>query len=668
MELNASLSLGLKYINECLNILNKWVKQGDTKEYSGIIYRGLTGIFNPTYIRSGAAIRLSRSQDDDNLENELNDNSETTEENYKVNQEQEHNEENKTLRKPKMISEYFPNDAKIISSTKYTFSDYISYHEHLIIDAKATDPKSYRDYTDLEVLADLQHYGAATCLVDFSKNFLTSLWFACREPSAKFAKQHDDYQGHYGVVYCYDTADDIIKTNTLSIINHQNAHKSISNLLSQTKKITSFCSDSDYIFYKWEPSNLNVRVARQDSVFIFGLSKFKIKDHRILTIAIHDDAKPYILVALKHIFNISANTIFNDRQGFATINSKMEKSLRLYSMKSASTDDSRGDGSYQQGLLEMFMGNYELALDFFIDKESKLIKNRGEYILKRVHLPTVDFRLEIPYYNNIDDLVELAELYLSKAICYKHFGIIEGDYYGTSYYRNALIEYLKAQSLYSKIFDLSHLEKERYFRKYLRITNDIIQLEYKCKEFQNCVQICKDASKAIDLFSDGLPNSNYSSIFCKIAQLELDILILLTNKNDKEIVNSIQVEWEYTITSIKESGSSRPLNAFNNLLVSFFKCFKEILVEGKEAEKDAKSEILSELYKEFDFNREAIYKNSYLDCINDYSAWDFTEIKDLIEDEQFYHKDRHTLRYLLAVMIQARDFYKVSCLNSNNGY
>lgn len=668
MELNASLSLGIKYINECLNILNKWVKQGDTKEYSGIIYRGLTGIFNPTYIRSGAAIRLSRSQDNDNLEDGLNDNNEATVENDRVNQEQEHNEKNIISRKPKMISKYSPTDTNIINSTRYTFSDYISYHEHLIIDAKATDPKRYKDYTDLEVLADLQHYGAATCLVDFSKNFLTSLWFACREPSVKFTKHHDDYQGHYGVVYCYDTADDIIRTNTLSIINHQNAHKSISNLLSQTKKITNFCSDSDYIFYKWEPSNLNVRVARQDSVFIFGLSKFKIKNHRILTIAIHDDAKPYILAALKHIFNISANTIFNDRQGFATINSKMEKSLRLYSMKSSSTDDSSGDGSYQQGLLEMFMGNYELALDFFLDKESKLIKNRGEYLLRRVILPTVDFSLEIPSYNSIDDLIELAELYLSKAICYKHFGNIEGDYYGTSYYRNALIEYLKAQSLYNVIFELSHLEKERYFRKYLRTTNDIIQLEYKCKEFQNCVQICKEASKVIDRFSEGLPNSNYSSIFCKIAQLELNILILLTNNNDTEIVNSIQVEWEDTILSIQESSSKRPLNAFNNLLVSFFKCFKEILIEGKAAEMNSKSLKFGALNKEFDSNREAIYNNSYLDFINDYSAWDFTEIKELIEDEQFYHKYRHTLRDLLAIMIQARDFYKVSCLNSNNGY
>ena len=34
---------------------------------------------------------------------------------------------------------------------------------------------------DLELLADLQHYGAATCLIDFTQSPLTALWFACKD-------------------------------------------------------------------------------------------------------------------------------------------------------------------------------------------------------------------------------------------------------------------------------------------------------------------------------------------------------------------------------------------------------------------------------------------------------------------------------------------------------
>ena len=37
-----------------------------------------------------------------------------------------------------------------------------------------------REFTDLELLSVLQHYGAATRLLDFSRNVFVALWFACR--------------------------------------------------------------------------------------------------------------------------------------------------------------------------------------------------------------------------------------------------------------------------------------------------------------------------------------------------------------------------------------------------------------------------------------------------------------------------------------------------------
>ncbi|WP_286310774.1 FRG domain-containing protein [Agromyces mangrovi Wang et al. 2018] len=36
---------------------------------------------------------------------------------------------------------------------------------------------------DLQLLADLQHYGVPTRLVDFTSNPMTALWFACQDPS-----------------------------------------------------------------------------------------------------------------------------------------------------------------------------------------------------------------------------------------------------------------------------------------------------------------------------------------------------------------------------------------------------------------------------------------------------------------------------------------------------
>lgn len=42
--------------------------------------------------------------------------------------------------------------------------------------------KDGHEMSDLELLAELQHYGAATCLMDFTRSPLVALWFACQLP------------------------------------------------------------------------------------------------------------------------------------------------------------------------------------------------------------------------------------------------------------------------------------------------------------------------------------------------------------------------------------------------------------------------------------------------------------------------------------------------------
>ncbi|MDA8010600.1 MAG: FRG domain-containing protein, partial [Alphaproteobacteria bacterium] len=48
-----------------------------------------------------------------------------------------------------------------------------------------------RMLSHLELLAQLQHFGAATCLIDFTYNPLAALWFACREQSKKDGSKKD---------------------------------------------------------------------------------------------------------------------------------------------------------------------------------------------------------------------------------------------------------------------------------------------------------------------------------------------------------------------------------------------------------------------------------------------------------------------------------------------
>ncbi len=64
-----------------------------------------------------------------------------------------------------------------------TLEQFIEYHENELIEPARRDGHGERDgriLHDLELLTDLQHYGARTCLIDFTYNFLIALWFACK--------------------------------------------------------------------------------------------------------------------------------------------------------------------------------------------------------------------------------------------------------------------------------------------------------------------------------------------------------------------------------------------------------------------------------------------------------------------------------------------------------
>ena len=62
---------------------------------------------------------------------------------------------------------------------------FIEYHEDLLKKCKLKNYDSgQKQLDDLELLADLQHHRAATCLLDFTRNALVALWFACEKSDA----------------------------------------------------------------------------------------------------------------------------------------------------------------------------------------------------------------------------------------------------------------------------------------------------------------------------------------------------------------------------------------------------------------------------------------------------------------------------------------------------
>ena len=119
------------------------------------------------------------------------------------------------------------------------------------------DQKDGHKLSDLELLAELQHFGAATCLIDFTRNSQIALWFACQQSSTGEAD---------GKVFAV-RADDPVRFKTVT-----------PELVAEEDIDYFFEADESgrYPLYQWQPKQLNNRVIAQQSIFIFGASEVEV--------------------------------------------------------------------------------------------------------------------------------------------------------------------------------------------------------------------------------------------------------------------------------------------------------------------------------------------------------------------------------------------------------
>ena len=155
-----------------------------------------------------------------------------------------------------------------------------------------------QELSDLELLAQLQHNGAATFFIDFTYNPLIALWFACQDK-----KDRD------GKVIIMPTNDPQFHS-----IKYQDLKKDILSFFNQDK------------WYKWEPTQLGNRIIAQQSVFIFG--KVRLNENDYKDIHIDKGKKEEVIEDLKNLFSISEDMLFNDFTGFA-IGNAHNKSYKI---------------------------------------------------------------------------------------------------------------------------------------------------------------------------------------------------------------------------------------------------------------------------------------------------------------------------------------------------
>ena len=159
-----------------------------------------------------------------------------------------------------------------------------------------------RELYDFDLLGRLQHHGAATRLVDFSKNALIALWFCVIE------NENND-----GL---------LVGVCTDYIVGYENR------LLKETYyEIVEAC-ERDLQLYTWEPPNISARMAAQHSQFLYsqvsdqktGSLVLPEKEGATTFIAIDSRLKKKFKEILEGSFDFWSISLFPDIDGFGSAN------------------------------------------------------------------------------------------------------------------------------------------------------------------------------------------------------------------------------------------------------------------------------------------------------------------------------------------------------------
>ena len=179
---------------------------------------------------------------------------------------------------------------------------FIAESARLLSDAKMQwhHRRDGKELQDLELTAELQHYEAATCLIDFTRNPLLALWFACGGFSSS------DNGNEEGVIVAFDAGD----PSECKTIDSGDIQKSIDQLF---RRKDGSVIEKPYV---WNPpQGQNTRITAQQSVFVFGRTAIEIAPRHVFYVGDKDN----ILKELS-TYGITKKSLFGgDFDGFARI-------------------------------------------------------------------------------------------------------------------------------------------------------------------------------------------------------------------------------------------------------------------------------------------------------------------------------------------------------------
>lgn len=197
---------------------------------------------------------------------------------------------------------------RLILEGKRVTEDRLTHYEEVLLAQATHKGFRYQDgrcLSDFELLAKLQHHGAATRLLDFTRNCMVALWFC--------ANKDKDKTGLLIGLHC----------------EHLGGYESQGNNAKYAEHIRSISSLNHP--QTWESPVVTPRISAQHSQFIYsalsldkrGSVRISDDDGAALFIAISPEMKTILDRYLEQLFDLRAQTLFPDIDGFGFANSHL---------------------------------------------------------------------------------------------------------------------------------------------------------------------------------------------------------------------------------------------------------------------------------------------------------------------------------------------------------
>ncbi len=309
------------------------------------------------------------------------------------------------------------------------------------------DQKDGKKLSDLNLLAELQHFGAATCLIDFTYSALIALWFACQQEQQEAGKKQEN-----GKVV-------VLRSDGLKPL------KEVDYDMSANKNIDYFFETDDmgrYPRYRWQPQHQNNRIIAQQSVFVFGRAAIKIDDE----CEIEASKKVEILEALEDLSGITGERLFADFYGYAWLNagdkSYIEPTAEAYRRKGIKARQ-KGDAEKAiDYLTEAIKINKEMGLDSE-NVENYRERGRAYYAAKNYDEAIGDYNMAINTAETLTsdrafvyNLLGIAQVAKGNAIMKQSKSTEIADEVASKvddFFNKAIKDYNEAEDYYKKVIE-----------------------------------------------------------------------------------------------------------------------------------------------------------------------------------------------------------------------